>query len=338
MASIIQVNGKWRALVRRKGHKPQCKTLPTKAAADAWARRIESGLDEGPAQVAVSLTVAQVIQAYRELREGSRPISDRSNEHYQLRMLEEGLGKKVAAKVTPQDLVNFAKMRRESDKAGPHTINMDVSKLGTVFRYGGAALGVALPDVVAAARPTLTYLRLIGDGGKRERRPTEDELTALLAYFDEKHPGPASDAIRFAAINAVRLGELEQMRWDQIDEKTRIVTIMRKHPRKGKTLERTPILPEAWEVLQRQPRTDERVFPINGQTLSMNFTKACRALSIPDLRFHDLRHEGTSAMFEAGMEIQQVAMVTGHKSWNMLKRYTNLKPESVSMPKTPAQP
>jgi site-specific recombinase XerD len=52
-------------------------------------------------------------------------------------------------------------------------------------------------------------------------------------------------------------------------------------------------------------------------------------LSIPNLHFHDLRHEGTSRLFEEGFEIQQVALVTGHKDWRHLRRYTNLRPEDL---------
>jgi site-specific recombinase XerD len=52
-------------------------------------------------------------------------------------------------------------------------------------------------------------------------------------------------------------------------------------------------------------------------------------LKIIDLHFHDLRHEGTSRLFEAGFSIEQVALVTGHKDWKMLRRYTHLKPEGL---------
>lgn len=52
-------------------------------------------------------------------------------------------------------------------------------------------------------------------------------------------------------------------------------------------------------------------------------------MKIIDLHFHDLRHEATSRLFEAGFLIQQVALVTGHKDWKMLKRYTNLRPEQI---------
>jgi site-specific recombinase XerD len=59
------------------------------------------------------------------------------------------------------------------------------------------------------------------------------------------------------------------------------------------------------------------------------FQRARRRAGVDGLRFHDLRHEGISRLFERGMQIQQVALVSGHRSWSMLKRYTNLKPESL---------
>jgi len=92
-----------------------------------------------------------------------------------------------------------------------------------------------------------------------------------------------------------------------------------------------PLLGEAWTVLKRQPQVagEPRIFPIGASTVSKYFTEACLELSIPDLHFHDLRHEGTSQLFEEGYEIQQVALVTGHKDWRHLRRYTNLKPEDL---------
>ncbi len=59
------------------------------------------------------------------------------------------------------------------------------------------------------------------------------------------------------------------------------------------------------------------------------FRRQCRALKIDDLHFHDLRHEGTSRLFEAGFSIEQVSLMTGHKDWKMLRRYTHLRPEAL---------
>jgi integrase len=74
---------------------------------------------------------------------------------------------------------------------------------------------------------------------------------------------------------------------------------------------------------------DDRIFPYSHKSAGTAFTRACRDLDIEDLHFHDLCHEGTSRLFEAGFAIQRVALVTGHKDWKMLRRYTHLKPESL---------
>ncbi|HSH29130.1 MAG TPA: tyrosine-type recombinase/integrase [Thiohalobacter sp.] len=45
---------------------------------------------------------------------------------------------------------------------------------------------------------------------------------------------------------------------------------------------------------------------------------------LSDLRFHDLRHEATSRLFEKGFNIMEVASITGHQYLKMLKRYTHM--------------
>ena len=87
--------------------------------------------------------------------------------------------------------------------------------------------------------------------------------------------------------------------------------------------------PEAWAIVERQPRTSEYIFPFDPKSVGAAFTRACHVLGIEDLRFHDLRHEATSRLFERGYQIHEVAQFTLHESWNELKRYTNLRPENV---------
>jgi integrase len=332
VASIIQVAGKWRALIRRKGFKSQCKTFPTKAQAQAWARQVEAGMDSGQASATLGdLTISDVIKAYRKLRDQARPINDASNEHYMLKALDKGLGKLRLSTISPDDLVSYATMRREEDGAGPYTINMDISKLGTVLRYGGAALRISPPDVVGSSRPLLTHLRLIGGGGKRERRPTEDELQRLIEHMRVVYGSVYANAVIFAVKTAMRRGEICSIKKSDIDQETRIIAVMRKHPRLGQVLERVPLVGDAMEFALSMPDSpDGRLFPVEAGTLSKYFTHSTRALSIPDLHFHDLRHEGASRLLEDGYQIPEVAMVTGHKKWETLKRYVNLKPEDIT--------
>jgi hypothetical protein len=89
----------------------------------------------------------------------------------------------------------------------------------------------------------------------------------------------------------------------------------------------------ACKIIEEQGRfsniREGRIFPYNGRSVGAAFRRQCRDLKIDDLHFHDLRHEGTSRLFEAGFSIEQVALVTGHKDWKMLRRYTHLKPETL---------
>ena len=81
----------------------------------------------------------------------------------------------------------FAQDRR-AENAGPYTINMDISKLGTVIRHTKSLLNLHIGDPVGDARPALHHYQLIGGGGKQERRPTGDELAAIFKWMRE-HPG-----------------------------------------------------------------------------------------------------------------------------------------------------
>ena len=329
MASVCKIDGKWRALIRRKGHKPISKWFDTKAKANEWARGIEAQIDAGTMpKLASRDTVTDLITEYRRLRSLQRPILDTSNEHYVLKQLASNLGELAAAALTVDDLVGWAQRRRD-EGAGPYTVNCDLSKLGTVFRYAGSGLA----DVIGEARPKLSYLGLIGGGGMRERRPTLDELQRITAWLAAERGQLFADVVEFAVHTAMRRGEIARIVWTDVDAEKRMVLVRdRKDPRKKAGNDQwVPLLPDAWALLQRQPRVDgeARIFPRDAQTMSKYFRDACVALGIPDLHIHDLRHEGTSRLFEAGFPIQEVALVTGHKDWRHLRRYTNLKPESV---------
>ena len=67
------------------------------------------------------------------------------------------------------------------------------------------------------------------------------------------------------------------------------------------------------------------LFPIGMDSLEYYWRKACRLVDIEDLKFHDLRHEATSRLFERGLDVMEVASITGHRTLAMLARYTHLK-------------
>lgn len=51
---------------------------------------------------------------------------------------------------------------------------------------------------------------------------------------------------------------------------------------------------------------------------------------IVGVRFHDLRHEAASRLFEKELNVMEVSAITGHKTLDMLKRYTHLRAEDLA--------
>lgn len=329
MASVIKIGQRWRAQIRRVGVKPITETFSTKSEAQAWARKIEAKIDAGDYTASSSATLAQVIVEYRKLREsGGREVLDTSNEHYQLDRLARWLGKMRVEALEVEHLVEFARARR-AEGAGPYTVNMDISKLGTVLRHMAPLLKLRIPDVVGQARPMLSHFGLIGGGGKRKRRPAGDELNRICEWLAQETTSKTKvrmpDLIRLSAIIGLRRGEGTRILWDDLDEDQRLILVRdRKDPRrKAGNDQFIPLVGDALEILLRQPRDSERIFPLHPQTVSKAFTEACRVLGIPDLHFHDLRHEAASALDEAGWTTHEIKAVTGHKMDAHLDRYVN---------------
>lgn len=323
MASILPIGEKWRAQVRRPGRKSISKTFPTKREAEAWGRRVELEMD-GQQAVAASgdMTVAELVKQYRRLREElGRPIDPVTNTEYMLQHLAQDLGTERVCDLTPQRLAKWAKTRA-TEGAGGYTVNMELSQLGTAIRHTASFLGVVLPDVVAAARPLLHYGQLISGGGRRTRRPTEDELARLLAWLRERNPITA-DAVHVAAITGLRRGELARIEWADVDELRRAVLVrQRKHPRRVEARDEwVPLLGDAWAIVQRQSRDYGRIFPVSRETLTDSVTAGVRALGIPDLRLHDMRRQATSALREMGFDGPARKAVTGHRSDEIHERY-----------------
>lgn len=331
MASITQTGPRsWRALIRRKGHKALCRTFRTEREARKWAQITEAEILAGRHVSSGGTTVAGAIAEFRKLREKRRPIKPTSTEEYMLRNLEAGLGPVRIDDLTPQRIAEWCRTRHD-DGAGPYTVGMEISKLSTVLKYASISLHTVLPDVVAAARPLLAYSGLIGQGKARTRRPTPAELEAVLAHLSPQ----MQDVVLFAIGSAMRRGEIARIVWADVDGERRCVLIRdRKHPKsKEGNHQLVPLTDhtgiDAWAILQRQPRIDERIFPLSTEHMSDAFAAACRAAGVEDLHLHDMRHEATSRLFEAGLSIEQVAVITGHADWRSLKRYLHLRPESI---------
>ena len=91
-----------------------------------------------------------------------------------------------------------------------------------------------------------------------------------------------------------------------------------------------PLLGESFNIAIRQPEINEYIFPYKSRSVSVGFQRVRNELGIEDLRYHDLRREGASRLFEQGYSIEEVAQVTGHRNLNILWQvYTQLFPHKL---------
>ena len=208
--------------------------------------------------------------------------------------------------------------------------------------HAAAVHGLAVScEAIDHARIALKRLGLIGKGKERDRRPTREEISRLLTYLNgnPRQTIPVGRIMLIAIATGLRLDEISRVQWEDVNEGERTILIRNhKHPRDKRTNNQTIALVtdtgfNPFALMAEQASLTGRkgrVFPYNSRSIGAAFRRACRHLDIRDLRFHDLRHETASRLFEAGYQIPEVALVTGHKDWSMLRRYTNLKARDLA--------
>jgi integrase len=137
--------------------------------------------------------------------------------------------------------------------------------------------------------------------------------------------------IILALETGMRLGELLGLEWPRVKLDTRVAHLP---VTKNGEPRSVPLSSKAIETLMRVPRNlqNHRVFWTwtRSDSVENAWKRAVVNAEIIGLRFHDLRHEATSRLFERGLSLPEVASITGHKTWSMLRRYTHLKAEDLA--------
>jgi integrase len=118
---------------------------------------------------------------------------------------------------------------------------------------------------------------------------------------------------------------LLQLEWSRVDLDKRVIRILDTKNGEGRSV---PLTLKAVEILSNLPKRqgfEQMVFPLTANALKLGFQRALERSRIDDLRFHDLRHEAVSRFFEKGLNVMEVASISGHKTLQMLKRYTHMQ-------------
>ncbi|MEQ1670514.1 MAG: hypothetical protein ABL893_06625, partial [Hyphomicrobium sp.] len=186
MASITKLpSGRWRAQIRQR-QKSASKTFRIRADADRWATEQQDRLNRGeginkrlPDSVGtlgdmIDLHLTDMADVGKEAR--------RSKEATLLR-LKDTIGTIRLPNLTRERIIEFGRDRAK-EGAGPATLAIDLSFINTVLKHASAIYGYSVPtEQVRLGRNALVILGLIGKSTERDRRPTEKELSRILAFF-----------------------------------------------------------------------------------------------------------------------------------------------------------
>lgn len=337
----IQKRGphQWQARVRRRGNASHIKTFTSKADAATWAREIESEMELGTFRSRVEGESTTLSDAFgRYLREVTVNKKGKVQEENRIKRWQaSALGARYLATIKGADMAKFRDDWREKGKA-ENTIRLELALISHLFETARREWRME------ALQNPVRSITLPGSSEQRDRRLRDGEEFYLMAALDEAGHPAARPIVQFALETAMRQSEMLRLTWENIDADQRVAHLA---DTKNGTQRNVPLSTRALAILEELP-ADVKPFPFNQDWIVKAFARSCKAGAakyledcyakhkkpvksfLEDLHFHDMRHEATTRLFERGLDIMEVAAITGHKSLAMLKRYTHLRAEDLA--------
>lgn len=237
------------------------------------------------------------------------------------------LGEKIVREVTSVDIATYRDQRleeinpRTKKKLSTSTVRLEMSLLSNFFDICRIEWGYADSNPVSNVRKPKSP-------PGRDRRLTAREERLILRYCHSHSNPQLYSIVVFALETACRQGEILKLQWEHISLKNRIAHLPET---KNGSKRDIPLSIKARDALIRLGvQTKGPVFTYRSAGLKSNWRYMLQSIGIEDLHFHDLRHEAVSRLMELGtLDLMEVAAISGHRSLQMLKRYTHLKAQKL---------
>ena len=322
------------AQVRRKGFKTLVKSFRTRTEAKKWGRAVERDWDQGKYidySEAQGFTLGEVMQRYIRENKHKQIKSWRMHEFRIAILLKDTISDTNLLRLSSKHLSEFKDRKRK--EIGPSTWNKYLSLISVVIDTARRDWGIYLPN-----NPVHSGVR-DKEPRPRDRTLVDDEYQRLLQACDKMKQvrfrrGDTAihlylkSMIIFSVETAIRQGELLAMRYDQFNFEKRTLHIPETKNGEPRTI---PLSTKAIKVIQSVPRRiDGKVFPLSCDSLKFWFGEAKREAKISGFRWHDLRRYACSLLFEKGLSVPELQLVSGHKDPRvLLNTYTKLDPEKL---------
>jgi len=321
MGYIRVRDGRYQANIRRKGYARVSATFTSHKVAKQFIKSTEIAMEQGDYAPRSSMTVGELMQKYEA--EYLPTLKNGGDSHkWRVRLLKRYFEDLPLADLTPAHLAKYRDQRLL--KVAPLTVKRDLSVLSSAINTAVMEWDIPL-DLNPVSR-----IRFKNADIPRDRRLQHEEEELLLS---KAYPCLKRQII-VAIETAMRQGEIYSIKKSDINAHNQTLNIPETKTDKPRTI---PLSTRAFKALTEQMRAsgnvvqmaDRPIFEVNRWTEWNRFTRLKEQCGIEDLRFHDLRHEATSRLFERGFNVMEVASITGHENLKHLKRYTHIKPESL---------
>ena len=334
MSSIRKRDGKYQVRVFRQGHKPIAKTFISRVDAVRWGRRMEVMIEQGLFQSGTDkFTLADLIKRY--LREVTPTKKNARSEGYLLTAWKEWeCSARTANRIGAADVALW-RDKKLGTGVCTGTVRNALAALSSVYRHAALDWGMDRLEnpVMRLKRPA--------PGRARTRRVSETELRAIKTHTESAHLPPMID---LAVETGMRLSELVNLRWEYVSLRERTALLPDTKNGDTRTVPLSSKAAATLEALRSTPvvHLNGRLFSMTPHAVSVAFRRAVKRAraaflreasakgmvddgTLANIRFHDLRHEAVSRLFELGLNVIEVGTISGHKTIQMLKRYTHLK-------------
>ena len=322
MASIRKRNKRYAVQVRHVGHQSIFKSFHLRTDAERWAKATEAAIDRGDffqQRPTTLLTLKSIFKRY--LKEVVVHKKSASVENYIIGgILRNELASIKLDNLKPHHIASYRDQRLQSVTGS--TVVRELSIINQALQ-----LAINEWDVDLEINP-MAKVKSPSWNKPRERRLQSGEQALLIKGCSLSKNVWLRPAVLLALETAMRRGELLSLKWANINlnQQTCYLPIT-----KNGSSRNVPLSLDAVEVFNNLPRLfDGNVFPLSITALRGLWNRACDRAGITDLHFHDLRHEATSRFFEKGLNVMEVATITGHKDLRMLQRYTHLRAEDLA--------
>lgn len=327
------------AIVRRTGFPTQTKTFEKKTDAQKWARMVERDMDRGVWQdrsAAEASTLGDILRRY--LSEVTPAKKGAAIETGKIQaILRDSICSRSMATLSSMDIAGWRDGRLKTVKGA--TVNREMAIISHAIDIARKEWGIHVENPCG-------FVRRCTSSRPRDRRFVDNEQEYLLAALDIAKNRYVKPLVMLSIETAMRRGELLALRWENVDIAKRTAYLP---DTKNDDDRYVALSTAAIAILGSLPKAKRGlVFPLSMEAFKQAFVRSCeRARAqyvkdclatkeapdsdfMTDFRFHDLRHEAASRLFEKGLNVMEVASITGHKTLQMLKRYTHLRAEDLA--------